>query len=162
MCSSFFFYMQKLLRKKELKSLKVFFNDDFLKNKLVYVKDSNTELIFYNGVVFLFKSRSDESFIPTIHAFLSGALIKKYPSVYVDQGAIRFIVGGADVMRPGVVSYDDFNSNDIVVVKDNVNKKPLVVGLALFGSDELENINKGKVIKNIHYVGDFLWKKSLN
>lgn len=77
--------------------------------------------------------------------------------VFMDAGAVPFIIKGADIMRPGIVSVDpDIKEGDIVIIIENAHGKPLAVGRALVsGSDMLGN--SGKVIKNLHYVGDELW-----
>ena len=75
------------------------------------------------------------------------------------MGAVKFVVNGADVMRPGIVEIEEGIAKDeFVAVIDKNNKKPLAVGIALFSSEEMKGMNSGKVIKNIHYVGDELWK----
>ncbi|MCK4927213.1 MAG: RNA-binding protein, partial [Candidatus Aenigmarchaeota archaeon] len=35
--------------------------------------------------------------------------------------------------------------------------KPLAVGLSLYSSDDMQKLEKGRVMKNIHHVGDVLW-----
>ena len=75
------------------------------------------------------------------------------------MGAIRFVVNGADIMRPGIVEIEaGIKKDDFVAVVDKNNQKPLAVGIALFSSEEMKAMSSGKVIKNIHYVGDELWK----
>ncbi len=78
--------------------------------------------------------------------------------VVVDAGATRFVVNGADVMRPGIVSADpDIRVNDLVIVVEELHEKALAIGRALVsGSDMIGD--SGKVIKTIHYVGDAIWK----
>tara|TARA_Y100000780_G_C13505093_1_gene347675 strand:- start:235 stop:672 length:438 start_codon:yes stop_codon:yes gene_type:complete len=85
-------------------------------------------------------------------------VLNSFPSVTIDMGAIRFICNGANVMRPGIVSTDEFNKDDIVVVKDNKHGKYLAVGIALVASKEVQTMLKGQVINNMHYVSDKFWK----
>ena len=85
-------------------------------------------------------------------------VLNSFPSVTNDMGAIRFICNGANVMRPGIVSTDEFNKDDIVVVKDNKHGKYLAVGIALVASKEVQTMLKGQVINNMHYVSDKFWK----
>mgnify|MGYP001600693721 FL=1 len=83
-------------------------------------------------------------------------LLKK---IVVDMGAVKFMVSGADVMRPGIVEIEaGISKDDLVVVVDVNNHKPLAVGIALFNSEEMQTMTSGKVIKNIHYVGDEIWR----
>ena len=75
------------------------------------------------------------------------------------MGAVRFVVNGADIMRPGIVEIQaGIEKDDFVAVVDKNNKKPLAVGIALYSSEEMRVMASGKVIKNIHYVGDELWR----
>jgi PUA-domain protein len=82
-------------------------------------------------------------------------LLKK---VVVDMGAVKFVVNGADIMRPGIVEIDSgFEKDDFIVVVDVNNKKALSVGQAMFSSEDMQQMGSGKVVKNIHYVGDEIW-----
>ena len=77
------------------------------------------------------------------------------------MGAVRFVINGADIMRPGITSFDEgIQKNDFVVVVDETHNKPLAVCVSLFSSEELLGVDSGKVLKNIHYVGDKLWNLS--
>ncbi len=79
-------------------------------------------------------------------------------AITVDMGAVKFVVNGADIMRPGIVAIDSGIAQDeFVVIVDAVNKKPLAVGVALFSSEEIESQSSGKVVRNIHFVGDEIW-----
>jgi len=77
----------------------------------------------------------------------------------VDMGAVRFLSGGADLMRPGVKEIDALiQKEEFVVVVDVNNHKPLIVGIALFSGEDMQKMVSGKVVKNIHSVGDAIWK----
>lgn len=91
-------------------------------------------------------------------------LLKKFPSVEVDMGAIGPICNGASVLRPGIVKMDEFKINDVVTVKDVNYKKYIAVGIALMNSSDAINITKGSVIRNLHHISDKFWEvyKSLN
>jgi len=84
--------------------------------------------------------------------------LKSFPSVNVDMGAVKFVCNGAKVMRPGIVSMDEFNEGDIVVVKDDKHGKYLAVGISLISSKEAQAMSKGPVIDNMHYVSDKFWE----
>ena len=82
------------------------------------------------------------------------------PAVIVDSGAIKFVCNGADVMRPGIVRVDgEFSIGAKVAVRESTHGKAIAVGEALFASNEIVNISKGAVVKNLHYVGDRLWEE---
>ena len=79
------------------------------------------------------------------------------PKITVDMGAVKFVVSGADVMRPGITRIEEFKEEDLVVIVDENHGKPLAVGKALLSSEEMKNQKKGKSVKNLHYVGDGYW-----
>ncbi len=77
--------------------------------------------------------------------------------VTVDAGAIPFVVKGADVMKPGIVSADPgIKEGDLVVVTEETHGKALAVGRALVPGDQM-TVGSGKAIKTVHIVGDKLW-----
>ena len=85
-------------------------------------------------------------------------ILKKFPSVVVDMGAIRFVCKGANIMRPGIKDFTDFKKGDIVCVIEESQQKFLAVGIAEMSSDESKEAKKGEVIKNIHYISDNFWE----
>jgi PUA domain protein len=97
----------------------------------------------------------EKELVPTLKLLLKRNILR---SITVDMGAVKFVVSGADIMRPGIVEINDgIKAGDAVVIIDVNNKKPLAVGIALFSSGEMKNYKTGRVIKNIHYVGDPIW-----
>jgi len=86
-------------------------------------------------------------------------LLMSLPHVAVDMGAVAHVVNGADVMRPGIkVVEGDFGKNELVVIVDEKYRKPIALGFSEVDSVEMRRLNKGKVVRNVHYVGDELWK----
>ena len=82
-----------------------------------------------------------------------------YKKITVDMGAIRFVAGGADIMRPGVVAIEEgISSGDIVSIVDQKFGKVLAIGIALFNSADMRAATSGKVVKNAHAAGDKLWE----
>ncbi|MDI6719807.1 MAG: RNA-binding protein [Methanomicrobiales archaeon] len=91
---------------------------------------------------------------------LRGAIEHPFPQrhLIVDTGAIPFVIKGADIMRPGIVSFtEDIRAGAPVVVAEERHDKPLAIGVALYDSSEMQRQEKGKMARNIHYVGDDLW-----
>ena len=84
--------------------------------------------------------------------------LQSFPNISVDMGAVKFVCNGARVMRPGIVSMDEFKKDDIVVVKDNQHGKYLAVGIALISSQEAQSMSKGPVVDNKHYISDKFWE----
>jgi PUA domain protein len=85
-------------------------------------------------------------------------LLAHFPSVTVDMGAVRFVCNGAKVTRPGIIGFDDFKKGNIVVVRDEVHRKPLAVGVALIDSHTAKEDQKGYVIETMHYISDKMWE----
>lgn len=85
-------------------------------------------------------------------------ILKKFPSVTVDMGAVKFVCNGANVMRPGVSKFEDFKKGNIVVVKDQQHGKVLAIGLALNDTQDAQAMTKGYVVENLHYISDKIWE----
>ena len=85
-------------------------------------------------------------------------ILEKFPYVTVDMGAVKFVCKGANVMRPGITKFSDFESGEIVCVIEESQNKFLAVGKAEMSSEEAKNANKGEVIKNMHYISDDFWE----
>jgi PUA domain protein len=124
----------------------------------VEVNETETvEIFFFNGKPLLARSNGD--LFPTL---LFKELLFILPKLVVDMGAIPYVCKGADVMVPGVISINgQFEINDVVIVVDERHGKTLAIGLALLRSENMKNVKNGKILKNLHYVGDKLWD-SLN
>lgn len=111
------------------------------------------EIYILNGKPLL--ARLDGELFPTL------AFEEVFPfisRIVVDMGAVPYVCKGADVMAPGVVSVKgEFEENDLLLVIDERHSKPLAIGVALFDSQAVKNMKHGKIVKNIHHVGDKLW-----
>jgi len=111
------------------------------------------EIFTVNGKPSL--ARSGGTLFPTL-AF--DEVFPLLPKIVVDMGAVPYVCKGADVMAPGVVRIEgDFKENDFLLVVDERHGKPLMIGVALFNSQAMKNLKQGKIVKNIHHVGDRLW-----
>ncbi len=81
------------------------------------------------------------------------------PGVTVDQGAVKHIVNGADVMRPGITQFKgEFKKGDIILVFAETLSFPIAVGEALYDKEEMEGMKRGKVVKNLHHLGDEIYE----
>jgi PUA domain protein len=86
-------------------------------------------------------------------------LINYLPKIVVDMGAVAHVVNGAQIMRPGIKQFKgDFARGDLVVIVDEKFNKAIALGLAEMDSESTKLLSKGRVITNLHYVGDELWK----
>jgi PUA domain protein len=94
-------------------------------------------------------------FIPFVG---SPSVLELFPSARIDDGAIKYIIKGADVMRPGILKYDEWGAKDrLVVVRDDAKGRGLAVGRTMVGSQEMAGLKKGNCIKNLHHAGDRIW-----
>ena len=150
--------MMKTLSKTEIKTLQEqllsqYKIDIIAKKDLVQINQDN-KFVYVNKELWFFSV--EDRYVPTLKLLLKNNFLKK---ITVDMGAVKFVVSGADVMRPGIVEIDEgIEAEDFVSIIDQNNKKPLAVGIALFNSKEIEAYKTGRIIKNIHYVGDEIWK----
>lgn len=99
--------------------------------------------------------KQGEIWLPTLQTLLEKNT--NIASVYIDFGAIPFITKGADLMKAGIKKLDRFEKGSFVVIRDEKHNKPLAIGEALFSSDEIAKMEKGKVILNLHHIGDKIW-----
>lgn len=120
--------------------------------------DEEVRLYDVNGSIII---ESREGLIPLVDESVNREMLSALPSVIVDMGAVQHVVNGADVMRPGIVSFEaDFNRGDLVVVRDVKNRKALAVCRALMDSKTAAATQRGKILQNIHCVDDRYWQKS--
>ena len=143
-----------------LKNVSEKWNMEFpkIKNLKVHQISNDAQIIVGEGIKIL---KIDEEYVP----FLSETqMLEKFPYVMVDMGAVKFMCKGANVMRPGIKKYSEFQKDSIVCVIEESHHKFLAIGKTLVSSQELENMEKGEVIKNLHYISDKFWEigKTLN
>jgi len=113
----------------------------------------STQIFIINGKPAL--ARVDDMLLPTL---TFDEIFPFLPKIVVDMGAVPHVCSGADVMAPGVVRVDrDFNENDVLLIADEQHGKPLAIGIALVTAQYMRKLTQGKVVKNVHYVGDKLW-----
>jgi len=112
----------------------------------------DTQLIIGEGFIAL---KVEEGFLP----FLSQPeILVKFPNVMVDMGAVKFMCDGANVMRPGIKNFTKFEKDQIVCVIEESQHRFLAVGKAMVSSTEMDSMEKGEVIKNLHYISDKFWE----
>ena len=123
-----------------------------IKNLKVHFIDNNSQLMVGDGIIIL---KIDDDYLPFLN---QNNILEKFPNVMVDMGAVKFMCNGANVMRPGIKKYTEFVKGDIICVIEESQHKFLAVGKAITDSSELENISKGEIIKNLHYISDKYWE----
>ncbi len=131
---------KKVLSGKLPKGYNVDKKDEITQTSSILYKNSNSFLIIKNDIFLPHLKSVDEN---------------SYKSVYVDKGAIPFLLKGADMMRPGITKIEEgFIKGDIVIIKDENHNKNLGLGFALFNSEEMRKQDKGKSVEVYHYVSD--------
>lgn len=116
------------------------------------------EILTVNGELLFFRQRKGP-FYPTLR------LLHKYPFILphqqVDKGAIKFVLSGANIMCPGLTSPGAklyaAAVDTIVAVMAEGKEHALCVGVMKMAAADIEKINKGIGIENIHYLNDGLW-----
>jgi malignant T-cell-amplified sequence len=97
-----------------------------------------------------------ESILPFVG---SKAAIAMLPSVYIDEGAVKYILKGADVMRPGISKFDEWgDAEKLVVIRDQGKERGLAVGRSVVPSAGMAAMSKGNCVKNLQYAGDRVWE----
>jgi predicted RNA-binding protein (TIGR00451 family) len=123
-----------------------------IKTLKVYEADQNKFLLKSDDFV---AARVGKDIVPFLG---KEELLRRFPYVIVDMRAVRFVCNGANIMRPGITSFQSFKKGSVVVVKDESHLKSLSVGIAVENSDDAASKDRGCVINNIHYVSDRLWE----
>ena len=115
----------------------------------------NESLVFFaNGTPLILRTKA--GLFPSLKF---DDLIKTLPKIVVDMGAIPHVTNGAPIMRPGIRQIQgDFAKGDLVVIVDEKFGKSIALGIADVDSEAMKAQSKGRVITNLHYVGDELWK----
>lgn len=123
-----------------------------IKNLKIYEVDDVSQIIVGEGLTAL---KVEKSYLP----FLTDTkILERFPNVMVDMGAVKFMCDGANVMRPGIRSFTEFQAGDIVCVIEESKRNFLAVGRAMVHSSEMQAMAKGPVIENLHYISDKYWE----
>ena len=123
-----------------------------MKNLTVYRIDSDGEIITGGG---LSAVRAGGEYMPFL---TQEELLKGFPAITVDMGAVRFMCNGANAMRPGIKAFSEFQKGQVVCIIEESRHRFLAVGKAMMSSVEAEAAERGEVVRNIHYVSDRFWE----
>jgi PUA-domain protein len=111
----------------------------------LYMVDKKPLLMELDGCIF-----------PTLRGILEHPFPER--KIVVDSGAVSFVVNGADVMRPGIVSVsDDIIAGAPAQVVEERHGKPIAICIALHDAEGIREMKSGKACRNIHHVGDEIW-----
>jgi len=123
-----------------------------IKNLKFHYFDDDVIIISGTGLKAI---KTGDSYLP----FLTETeILKKFPYVMVDMGAVKFMCNGANVMRPGITNYTQFEKDSVVCIIEESQNKFLAVGKSCVISTEMESMSKGEIVKNMHYISDKYWE----
>lgn len=85
------------------------------------------------------------------------------PRVQVDTGAIKFVLGGANIMCRGITSAGgampvELPAGAPVAIYAEGKEHAIAVGTMAMSTADVRAINKNTAVEVVHYVGDDLWK----
>lgn len=109
----------------------------------------------------LFFNTRDGGWFPTLR------ILHKYPDMMLklraDQGAIKFVLSGANIMAPGLTSpgatiHNEVDAETPVAIYAEGKENAMAVGWTKMSTEDMRNINKGIAVDNLHYLNDGLWK----
>ena len=130
------------------------FNELSHKSRVEIQNVKDKDVIIVDGEPIAIKT--GDRIIPVL---VNNKVLEKMPRIVVDMGAVPHVASGADIMAPGIRKVQGiFNENDLVVVVDEKYSKFLAIGSSMLTSADLMNTKKGRVIVNLHYVGDPVWE----
>ncbi len=138
------------ISKKEAKELSKEAKDmgfDFEPEKIIVI-DNESKVLIGNGIFIL----TDNRILP----FIADKRAELLPEISVDQGAVKHIINGASIMRPGVIKIGDGVKKDGIVKVTNEGRI-LCLGISLYDKGDMEKLEKGVVVKNVHRKGDKFW-----
>lgn len=130
--------------------------------KVLKCKD-HVELLASEDDTVLFIKHRDFPYIPSLR------LLHKYPFILphqqVDQGAIRPVLNGSNIMAPGLKSAgaklaDNVKAKQIVAVMAQGMDHAMAIGQQTLASEDILTTSAGSAIDNIHYLNDGLWRFS--
>ncbi|WVQ93777.1 hypothetical protein IAU59_000855 [Kwoniella sp. CBS 9459] len=117
--------------------------------------------IFTVQQVPLFFQHFDGPFIPTLK------LLHRYPDmlphVQIDRGAIKFLLAGANMMAPGLLSAggklpDGLAKDEVVAIHAEGKEHACGIGKLVASSEEIKKAAKGVAVEVVCWIGDDLWK----
>ncbi|OLY78298.1 Translation machinery-associated protein 20 [Smittium mucronatum] len=142
--------------------------DEILPKKATLVLAKTKErisLYLVDGNV-LFFQHFDDQLIPSLRILHQFPNI--LPKVQVDRGAIKFVLSGANIMCPGLTSpgawlpEEPLPVGSIVAVMAEGKEHALAIGITKMSTDEMKSLNKGIGVDLIHFLGDPLWRSSID
>jgi len=153
---------KRQLREKEIKKILSEFKASYSLNEKTFSQKPKAELAEAGNEALIFINnrpvilRKGGKLFPTL---TFNEVLETLPKAVVDMGAIPHICNGADIMAPGIRSIEGtFQEGATILIVDEKFRKNLAIGSALVNSSQMKEAKQGKVITNIHFVGDNVWQ----
>lgn len=124
---------------------------------------NHVQVIVIESVPRFFSVR-DKLFFPTLRT------LHEYPRMMrrlrCDEGAIKFVLKGANVMCGGLTSEgakadgddEEVDADMPVAIFAEGKEHAIAVGVTRMSTEEMRQVNKGIGVENVHQLGDGLWR----
>jgi len=129
-------------------------------NLVVGKAEDNVQLLLVGGEILFFQDKGIGPWMPTLR------LLHKYPSMMkrmrVDKGAIRFVLGGANIMCPGFTSkggemLEPVEEGEPVAIYAEGKEHAMALGVTKKSTVAIARDNKDMAVETVHYIGDGLF-----
>jgi len=84
------------------------------------------------------------------------------PKLGVDKGAIKFVLGGANIFCKGLTSpgarMDEVAEGTVCAIMAEGKEHAVAIGVAKMSSEDIRQVNDGVGVDSIHFLGDGLWR----
>ena len=130
------------------------------KSMVVGKAEGNVQLLIVGGEILFWQEKGIGPWMPTLR------LLHKYPSMMkrmqVDKGAIRFVLGGANIMCPGFTSpggevLEGIDEGEPVSIYAEGKQHCMAIGVTKMSARDIVTVNKGMAVETMHYIGDGLF-----
>ena len=85
-----------------------------------------------------------------------------FKSFQVDEGAIKFVLNGANIMCQGFTSEGgkivEAKIGEVIVINAEGKENALAIGRLVKSSIEIQEQNSDVGVESLHYLNDDLWK----
>ncbi len=124
------------------------------------VKASQHVTLYCRGSEPVFYEQRDGPILPTLR--FAHQHPKIWTTVTVDKGAIPYILGGANIMcpgltNPGAILNPDLKAGDGVVVMCEGKETAIATGVLKMSAKDIKEVNKGVAVECCHFLGDGLF-----
>eukprot|EP00475_Leptophrys_vorax_P023242 TRINITY_DN3177_c0_g1_i1.p2 TRINITY_DN3177_c0_g1~~TRINITY_DN3177_c0_g1_i1.p2 ORF type:complete len:186 (+),score=54.22 TRINITY_DN3177_c0_g1_i1:110-667(+) len=113
-----------------------------------------------NGDVWFIHLNKLDKYFPTLRT------LHKYPDMLpklqVDRGAIKFVIGGANIFCKGLTSpgarMDEVPEECVCAIMAEGKEHAVAIGVTKMSSQEILEKNDGVGVDSLHFLGDGLWR----